>query len=231
MSIERLDRRTFLRLAGGAAAAAAAMAAGVPLVPHPAGAAEWGLRLKALTEHEGTTLLRIARALFPHRTLEDVHYGGVVSALDDDAASSAETARLLKDGIAALDRTTATVRWVDLSRGYQLAALQAQPKLLEAVKVHAKGARALAQAELRACAEASCPDRTRLRLLAGYLALSDGDPRAANGPYAHFLRQELAPLLEVAPRYVGRPAAAAPAVGSHRQHGLEQARLVDEAFS
>ena len=134
MSTETFDRRMFLRLAGGAAAAAAAMAAGIPLVPLPAGAAQWGLQLKSLTEHEGMTLLRVARTLFPHRTLEDVYYGGVVSALDEDAAKSAETARLLKDGVAALDRTTAGVKWVDLSRGYQRAALQAQPKLLEAVR-------------------------------------------------------------------------------------------------
>ena len=134
MSIDTLDRRTFLRLAGGAAAAAAAMAAGIPLVPLRAGAAQWGLQLKALTEHEGMTLLRIARALFPHRTLEDVYYGGVVSALDEDAATSAETARLLKDGVAALDRTTVSVKWMELSHGYQLTALLAQPKLLEAVR-------------------------------------------------------------------------------------------------
>lgn len=134
MSSERLDRRTFLRLTGGAAAAATALAAGIPLVPLSAGAAPWGLELKALTEHEAMTLLRVARGLFPHRKLEDVHYAGVVAALDADASGSPDTARLLKDGVAALDRTTVGVKWVELSRGYQLAALQAQPRLLEAVR-------------------------------------------------------------------------------------------------
>lgn len=134
MSSETLDRRTFLRLTGGAAAAATVLAAGIPLVPLPASAAPWGLELKALTEHEGMTLLRAARILFPHRKLEDVHYAGVVRALDDDAVKTPETARLLKDGVAALDRTTAGVKWVGLSRGYGVAALEAQPRLLEAVR-------------------------------------------------------------------------------------------------
>lgn len=134
MSSERLDRRTFLRLTGGAAAAATALAAGIPLVPLGASAARWGLELKALTEHEAMTLLRVARTLFPHRKLEDVHYAGVVGALDEDAAKSPETARLLEDGVAALDRTTVGVKWVELSRGYGNAALQAQPRLLEAVR-------------------------------------------------------------------------------------------------
>lgn len=134
MSPETLDRRTFLRLTGGAAAAATALAAGIPLVPLFTSAAQWGLELKALTEQEGTTLLRVARTLFPHRTLEDVYYGGVVSALDEDAVKSPETAKLLKDGVAALDRTTAGVKWIELSRGYRITALQAQPRLLEAVR-------------------------------------------------------------------------------------------------
>lgn len=137
MTLDPLDRRSFLRLTGGAAAAAAALAAGIPLVALPAGPTPWGLALEALTEHEGMTLLRLARTLFPHRRLEDLHYAGVVRALDADAAKSAETARLLKDGVAALDRAAVTVKWVELSRGYQRTALRDQPKLLEAVRAKA----------------------------------------------------------------------------------------------
>lgn len=133
MSPQRLDRRTFLRLAGGAAAAATMMSAGVSLVPLSAEAELWGLELKALNEHEAMTLLKITRRIFPHRTLADVYYAGAVKALDEDAQKSADTARLLKDGVAALDRAMG-VKWIDLSRGYQLAALQGQPKLLDAVK-------------------------------------------------------------------------------------------------
>ena len=45
-----------------------------------------------------------------------------------------------------------------------------------------------------------------------------------------FLRPRLAEVLGKEPRYVGRPAAAAPAVGSHRVHKEEQEKLVQEAF-
>ncbi len=133
MASQSLDRRTFLRLTGGAAAAAAVMSAGVSLVPLRADGALWGLELKAFTEHEAMTLLKVARAIFPHKTLADVYYAGVVKALDEDAQKSAETAKLLKDGVDALDKAVGT-KWIDLSAGYQVATLQAQPKLLETVK-------------------------------------------------------------------------------------------------
>ncbi len=133
MTPHPVDRRTFLRLTGGAAAAAAMIAAGVPLVSVPAEAGLWGLELTALNDHEAMTLLKVARRVFPHRTLADVYYAGVVKALDEDAQTSADTAKLLKDGVAALDKDVG-VEWIDLSPGYQLATLQAQPKLLDAVK-------------------------------------------------------------------------------------------------
>lgn len=133
MTAQPLDRRTFLRLAGGAAAAATMMSAGVSLVPLSAEAGLWGLELKAFNEHEAMTLLKVARRIFPHRTLADVYYAGVVKGLDEDAQKSTDTARLLKDGAAALDKAVGT-KWIDLSADYQLTTLQAQPKLLETVK-------------------------------------------------------------------------------------------------
>jgi 2-oxoglutarate dehydrogenase E1 component len=45
-----------------------------------------------------------------------------------------------------------------------------------------------------------------------------------------FLRPHLTKLFGYEPEYVGRPAAAATAVGSHRRHGKEQARILDAAF-
>jgi 2-oxoglutarate dehydrogenase E1 component len=45
-----------------------------------------------------------------------------------------------------------------------------------------------------------------------------------------FLRPFLTEQLGREPVYVGRPAAAAPAIGSHRLHGVEQAQLIDAAF-
>jgi hypothetical protein len=133
MAPQHVDRRTFLRLTGGAAAAAAVIAAGVPLVPLPAEAQLWGLELKTLNADEAMTLLKVARRIYPHRTLADVYYAGVVKGLDEDAQKSTETATLLKDGVVALDRAMG-VKWIELSAGYQLATLQAQPKLLDTVK-------------------------------------------------------------------------------------------------
>jgi 2-oxoglutarate dehydrogenase E1 component len=45
-----------------------------------------------------------------------------------------------------------------------------------------------------------------------------------------FLRPQLAKLLGQEPRYIGRPAAASPAVGSHRLHKQEQQALLEEAL-
>jgi 2-oxoglutarate dehydrogenase E1 component len=46
-----------------------------------------------------------------------------------------------------------------------------------------------------------------------------------------FLRPHLAEAMGHEPRYVGRDAAAAPAVGSHRLHKEEQERIITEAFT
>ncbi|MCM2358896.1 MAG: 2-oxoglutarate dehydrogenase E1 component [Geobacteraceae bacterium] len=47
----------------------------------------------------------------------------------------------------------------------------------------------------------------------------------------NFLRPQLAEILGEEPGYVGRPAAASPATGSHRLHKEEQGRVIEEAFS
>jgi 2-oxoglutarate dehydrogenase E1 component len=45
-----------------------------------------------------------------------------------------------------------------------------------------------------------------------------------------FIRSHLADIVGTEPAYIGRPEAAAPAVGSHREHKLEQERVIAEAF-
>ncbi|MBT0653249.1 2-oxoglutarate dehydrogenase E1 component [Geomobilimonas luticola] len=45
-----------------------------------------------------------------------------------------------------------------------------------------------------------------------------------------FIRSSLADITGTEPMYIGRPEAAAPAVGSHRQHMEEQERLISAAF-
>ncbi len=46
-----------------------------------------------------------------------------------------------------------------------------------------------------------------------------------------FLRPQLAELLGREPEYIGRPAAAAPAVGSHRLHKKEQEEILRQALT
>ncbi|GAB4178005.1 MAG: 2-oxoglutarate dehydrogenase E1 component [Geothermobacteraceae bacterium] len=53
----------------------------------------------------------------------------------------------------------------------------------------------------------------------------------ANGGPWSYIRPQLAELLGVDPTYVGRPATAATAAGSHRQHVREQKKLISKAFS
>ena len=132
MTRPAMNRRRFLQLTGSSAAGAAMIAAGVSLTATPGGA--WALEVKKLDQHQAMTLLGVARQVFPHKTLADVYYASVVQSLDGKAAASADTAKALADGVAALDAAT-SVKWLELSAGYQLEVLQsAAPALLQTVK-------------------------------------------------------------------------------------------------
>jgi hypothetical protein len=121
MSRKAMDRRQFLQKSGGAAAGAAVVASGTAALVAPDGA--WALELGALDEHEGKTLLKMARHLYPHDTLADLYYAGVVEALDGEAKKDADVAKLLQDGVAALDAAHG-IEWLSLSNGYQLEVLE-----------------------------------------------------------------------------------------------------------
>ena len=123
MNGKGMNRRQFLQTSGMAAAGTAAVASGAVLVA-PDGA--WALALSAIDEHGGKTLLSMTRQIYPHDTLGDVYYAGVVETLDAEAASNVETAKLIKNGVAELDQAMG-VAWLDLSRGNQL-------KLLESIQ-------------------------------------------------------------------------------------------------
>ena len=121
MTPQAMNRRRFLHLTGGTAAGAAMIAAGVGLTATSPGA--WALALSRLDAHQGKTLLKVARHVFPHDTLDDVYYAGVVQSLDGKAAANADVAAALADGVNALDSATA-VPWIDLSDGYQIEILE-----------------------------------------------------------------------------------------------------------
>lgn len=82
-------------VAGVSAAAAGVTVAGF--------AAEWTARLKTLTAHEGETLLKMARQIFPHDRLDDSYYIKTVGDLDTEASSKPATAKMLSVGVANLD--------------------------------------------------------------------------------------------------------------------------------
>lgn len=106
MLIEELElrRREFLRLAGGSAFMSVAVGTGLAGFSSAAWSAH---HLKALSETEGRALLAMARTLFPHDFLADAFYGNVVSNVDGRADTSADTKKLVTEGIARMERLAA----------------------------------------------------------------------------------------------------------------------------
>ena len=94
-----LARREFLRGSGiliGTIATGSVLAA---LAPSPV----WAVELKTLTKAEGEALMKMGRALFPHKKLADAVYALLAKDLDAKAAGSADDAKMLRSGIEALD--------------------------------------------------------------------------------------------------------------------------------
>ena len=119
-----MNRRRFLETSGQAAAGAAVVAAsgGTTLLMAPDGA--WAMTLEALSGQDGATLLRALRVIYPHDSLGDQYYAAVVEALDQDALGNAESAAMLKDGVARLDQAY-QMPFAELSEGNQHRALEA----------------------------------------------------------------------------------------------------------
>lgn len=120
MSNRGMNRRQFLQTSGLAAAGAAVIASGSVIM---ASDGAWALELGTLTGHEGVTLLNMSRRLYPHASLGDMYYAGVVEQLDGAAKTDAGLAGLIKDGVGQLDSAKG-VQWIDLSEGYQLEVLE-----------------------------------------------------------------------------------------------------------
>lgn len=121
MSAKHLSRRQFLKTSGlvvGGAAVAGATGAWLA----PSGRA-WALGTKALDPHAFATLVAMCRALFPHRRIADADYAKGVEELDAKAAEDPKLARMLAEGVAALDRE-AGGKWLEASDGAKLEALE-----------------------------------------------------------------------------------------------------------
>ena len=63
----------------------------------------WAVELKKLTKVQGETLIRMGQVLFPHTKLPEAVYALLAKDLDADAAGNADTAKLITDGINALN--------------------------------------------------------------------------------------------------------------------------------
>ncbi|MDH3473750.1 MAG: gluconate 2-dehydrogenase subunit 3 family protein [Rhodospirillales bacterium] len=120
MSNTGMNRRQFLQTSGLAAAGVAVIASGTVLM---ASDGAWALELGAVSADEGMALLKMTRQLYPHDTLADMYYAGVVEALDGEAKGNAELAGMIKEGVARLDGAMG-VKFAELSEGNQLEVLK-----------------------------------------------------------------------------------------------------------
>jgi hypothetical protein len=116
-----MKRREFLQKSAIVVAGAAAAASGVTVVAHAD--TKWTSGLKTLSPHEGETLLKMSRQIYPHDKLDDTYYVKVVQDLDVEAGKKPETAKLLHDGVAQLDRGSGP-KFADKSDAQQTAALK-----------------------------------------------------------------------------------------------------------
>lgn len=95
-----LARREFLKGSGvlmGTLATGSVLAALAP-------STVWAVELKSLSKAEGEALMKMGRTLYPHKKLPDAVYALLAKDLDAKAAGDAGAAKLLKEGIAALNQ-------------------------------------------------------------------------------------------------------------------------------
>ena len=95
-----LTRREFLRGSGILTGTIAASSVLASLAP----SRTWAVELKTLTQPEGEALMKMGRVLYPSAKLQDAVYALLAKDLDADAAKSADTLNMLREGIASLDK-------------------------------------------------------------------------------------------------------------------------------
>ncbi|WP_128001836.1 twin-arginine translocation signal domain-containing protein [Piscinibacter defluvii] len=119
-----LARREFLKGSGvlmGTLATGSVLAALAP-------STVWAVELKTLSQAEGEALMKMGRVLYPHKKLPDAVYALLAKDLDGKAADAA-TAKLLRDGIAALDAAAggSFVKASEKKRKEVVKAMEGQP--------------------------------------------------------------------------------------------------------
>jgi hypothetical protein len=115
-----MKRREFLHKSAMVVAGAALATPVAAAVSH---VDPWAAQLKTLNAHEGETLLKMARQIFPHDRLDDSYYIIVVRDLDHEATTTPASAQLMHDGVAHLD-SGAPTRFIARSNTDQVAALK-----------------------------------------------------------------------------------------------------------
>lgn len=96
-----LARREFLK---GSGLLLGSLAAGT-LLAGLAPSSAWALELKKLSTADGKVLMALGRTLYPHEKLPDAVYALLAKDLDGAAAASADTAKMLTEGIAWLNKS------------------------------------------------------------------------------------------------------------------------------
>ena len=116
-----INRRQFLQTSGLAIAGAAVASGTGVLLLDPT--ATWALTKTTLDEHTTKTLIAMCRHLYPHKVIEDTQYGKTVEGFAKKASTDPAFAKLLQDGVAALD-AAAHGKWIEVKDEDKLQALK-----------------------------------------------------------------------------------------------------------
>lgn len=116
-----MKRREFLKTGALVVAGTAAAASGLISV---ASANEWRGKLTSFKPDQAQTLLAMCRQIFPHSSVDEVCYVKVVMDLDAESGKDPSVAKLLADGVAALDHAKGS-KFAELKGSEQIDALTA----------------------------------------------------------------------------------------------------------
>jgi hypothetical protein len=117
MNQASLKRRDFLIGSSTLLASLAVMGTtGVVMAPDGA----WAVSTTVLSSQETATLIKFARAIYPHKKLKDAIYANVAHSLDAKAAKDGQLKATLQQGVAGLQQS----KFTSLSQAKQVAALK-----------------------------------------------------------------------------------------------------------